>query len=60
MAVAKSLVLDLTWPERRENIADPIHYVSNTLAELRVGPEAQEGITAFLQKRKPSWIGGQK
>ena len=60
MAVAKSLVLDLTWPERREKIEDPIHYVSNTLAELRIGAEAQEGISAFLQKRKPSWIGGQK
>jgi methylglutaconyl-CoA hydratase len=57
MSVAKSLVLDLTWPERRDAIPDPIHYVSKTLAELRVGPEAQEGISAFLQKRKPSWIG---
>jgi methylglutaconyl-CoA hydratase len=60
MMVAKSLVLDLTWPEKREHIADPIHYVSKTLAELRVGAEAQEGISAFLQKRKPSWIGGSK
>lgn len=57
MSVAKSLVLDLTWPERRDAILDPIHFVSKTLADLRVGPEAQEGISAFLQKRKPSWIG---
>lgn len=56
MTIAKRLVLDLTWPERRERIHDCIEYVSKTLAELRVGPEAQEGIGAFLEKRKPSWI----
>jgi methylglutaconyl-CoA hydratase len=56
LTVAKRLVLDLTWPERRGRVGDCIEYVSKTLAELRVGPEAQEGITAFLDKRKPSWI----
>ena len=56
MNVAKRLVLDLTWPERRSRIPDCIEYVSKTLAELRVGAEAQEGITAFLEKRKPTWI----
>lgn len=59
MTVAKRLVLDLTWPERRDRIGDPIDYVSKTLAELRVGPEAQEGIGAFLEKRRPSWIEGE-
>ncbi len=56
LSVAKRLVLDLTWPERRARMPDCIEYVSRTLAELRVGPEAQEGISAFLTKRKPSWI----
>jgi len=56
MTVAKRLVLDLTTPERRSRIPNCIDYVSTTLAELRVGPEAQEGISAFLNKRKPSWI----
>jgi methylglutaconyl-CoA hydratase len=56
MTVAKKLVLDLTWPERRDQMPDCIEYVSKTLAELRVGPEAQEGIGAFLNKRKPNWI----
>ena len=56
MAVAKRLVLDLTWPERRARMSDCILYVATTLAELRVGPEAQEGVSAFLEKRKPSWI----
>ncbi len=56
MTVAKRLVLDLTTPERRGRIPDCIEYVSKTLAELRIGPEAQEGVTAFLEKRKPKWI----
>jgi methylglutaconyl-CoA hydratase len=56
LSVAKRLVLDLTWPERRARMPDCIEYVSKTLAELRVGPEAQEGISAFLSKRKPGWI----
>ncbi len=56
VSVAKRLVLDLTWPERRARMPDCIEYVSKTLAELRVGPEAQEGISAFLNKRKPGWI----
>jgi methylglutaconyl-CoA hydratase len=56
MTVAKRLVLDLTWPERRARVPDCIEYASKTLAELRVGAEAQEGISAFLTKRKPNWI----
>jgi methylglutaconyl-CoA hydratase len=28
------------------------------IAEIRVSPEAREGITAFLEKRKPAWIQG--
>lgn len=60
MAAAKKLVLDLSWPERREAMAqggsDYCEYVSRTLAELRVSPEGQEGLKAFLEKRSPSWI----
>lgn len=55
MAVAKSLVLDLSWPERREKLGDPMEYVSRRLAEVRVSPEGQEGLSAFLEKRKPQW-----
>jgi methylglutaconyl-CoA hydratase len=56
MAAAKKLVLDLSWPERREGIGDYSEYVSRTLAELRVSPEGQEGLKAFLEKRSPAWI----
>lgn len=33
---------------------------ARTLAEIRVTPEAQEGLKAFLEKRPPSWQVGQK
>jgi len=56
MAAAKKLVLDLSWPERRVKHPDVLEHVSAVLADLRVSPEGQEGLKAFLEKRKPSWI----
>jgi len=56
IAIAKRLVLDLSWPERRDRLSDSQEYVSKTLAELRVSPEGQEGVRAFLEKRKPAWL----
>jgi len=56
MTVAKRLVLDLSWPERRAQSPDVLEYVAKTLADLRVTPEGQEGLRAFLEKRKPNWI----
>lgn len=58
MATAKRLVLDLTWPERRSQLNNTIEYVSKVLADLRISPEGQEGVKAFLEKRKPSWLNG--
>ncbi len=58
MAVAKKLVLDLTWPERRAEMDDCLHSVAKTLSEVRVSPEGQEGVKAFLEKRKPAWLSG--
>ena len=60
MATAKRLVLDLSWPERREELADAYEYVAKTLAELRISPEGQEGLRAFLEKRKPAWLTGKR
>jgi len=57
MAVAKKLVLDLSWPERRAALGDPLESVAKTLADLRVSEEGQEGVRAFLEKRKPKWLG---
>jgi len=56
MAHAKNLVLSLSWPEKRAEIKNCYHMVSEMLAELRVSEEGQEGVKAFLEKRKPNWI----
>jgi methylglutaconyl-CoA hydratase len=56
MAVAKRLVLDLSWPERRVQFPDCLEYVAKTLADVRISQEGQEGVRAFLEKRKPNWL----
>ena len=56
LAQAKELILHLSWPEKRATLKDPLEYVSRLLAELRVTDEGQEGVRAFLEKRKPSWL----
>lgn len=56
MAVAKRLVLDLSWTERRRQMPDCLEYVAKALADVRISPEGQEGVRAFLEKRKPSWL----
>ncbi len=33
-----------------------IEYTVDRLANIRVSPEGQEGLTAFLEKRKPDWV----
>ncbi|HET8913015.1 MAG TPA: enoyl-CoA hydratase-related protein [Ktedonobacteraceae bacterium] len=32
------------------------NYTAETISTLRTGPEGQEGLQAFLEKRKPNWI----
>ena len=53
MSAAKHLVAAVS----DDNI--DIHLVTDTarrIAEIRVSPEGQEGLSAFLEKRKPGWI----
>jgi methylglutaconyl-CoA hydratase len=52
MAAAKALVRDL----KPLNFDEGQEYVAKKLADLRVTPEGQEGLKAFLEKRKPNWI----
>ncbi len=37
------------------NYEDARRYTAETIARLRVGDEGQEGLQAFLEKRKPRW-----
>jgi methylglutaconyl-CoA hydratase len=32
-------------------------YTENAIARIRVSPEGQEGLNAFLEKRTPAWLG---
>ncbi|AUI87943.1 gamma-carboxygeranoyl-CoA hydratase [Vibrio azureus] len=33
-----------------------IHYTSQLIADIRVSPQGQDGLYAFLEKRTPSWV----
>ena len=51
-AVTKRLILDSrTMP--REKL---LEQSADAFAECLRGPEGQEGVNAFLQKRKPKWM----
>ena len=51
MATSKKLINNLTmlpWSRQLEQIPE-------LLAKIRISPEAQEGFSAFLEKRRPNW-----
>lgn len=50
---SKSLVKTINKPLFEENIYDE---TIKEIARIRTSIEGQEGLTAFLEKRKPSWI----
>lgn len=54
MADAKRLVSDVFG---REIDHDLMELTARRIAAARVGEEGQEGVRAFLDKRKPSWAG---
>jgi methylglutaconyl-CoA hydratase len=51
VAAAKSLIREIA----ARNPSDVIGFTTNSIADQRVSPEGQEGMRAFLEKRKPSW-----
>jgi len=53
-ASAKRLVGDVAWRSDRDAL-DAAN--AALIARLRVSPEGQEGLTAFLDKRPPAWAG---
>lgn len=48
---AKRLIRDIAGATRDRAIEETIR----AIAEIRISPEAQEGLGAFLEKRKPNW-----
>jgi len=51
VAAAKALIPQV-WPR---TVDEAMAITSRAIAARRVSAEGQEGLTAFLQKRKPSW-----
>lgn len=52
VATAKRLIADVRGRPPRD-VAD---LTARAIAERRVSPEGQEGMRAFLEKRRPSWV----
>jgi len=52
---AKFLVHTLSRDLVGQDFQKSLDFAAAELAQLRVQPEAQEGVTAFLEKRAPSW-----
>jgi methylglutaconyl-CoA hydratase len=55
VAASKELVADLMGREINHQLMDD---TARRIARARVSPEGQEGVRAFLAKRKPSWATG--
>jgi len=54
---AKALVLKIAGIDRAEQEKQDL-YTAELIARLRVSAEGQEGLAAFLEKRKPAWQSG--
>jgi methylglutaconyl-CoA hydratase len=52
IAVAKHLASEVAFRDPREVML----HTAETIASKRTDPEGQEGLSAFLEKRKPSWM----
>jgi methylglutaconyl-CoA hydratase len=52
IAVAKHLASEVAYRDPR----DVMMHTAETIASKRTDPEGQEGLTAFLEKRRPTWM----
>ncbi len=52
VAIAKALVPEVLGRSRPA----AVEYTTSLISRVRTSPEGQEGLTAFLEKRKPSWL----
>jgi methylglutaconyl-CoA hydratase len=52
LAEAKALIREVAW----RRVEDIQRTTVERIADIRVTPEGQEGMRAFLENRKPSWL----
>ena len=52
VAEAKALIREVAG----QRVEDIQRYTVERIADVRTSPEGQEGMRAFLEKRKPSWM----
>ncbi|WP_425515617.1 enoyl-CoA hydratase [Marinobacterium ramblicola] len=43
-------------PQRQMSLSEAYEFAGNVMAENMMSPDAGEGIDAFLEKRKPTWV----
>src|SRR6185436_17408795 len=53
VSIAKSLIPQVLSKSR----ADAVEYTASLISKVRTSPEGQDGLGAFLEKRKPKWLG---
>lgn len=53
MATCKELIFSIT---KSKNFNETIDYTARMIADARASEEGQEGMSAFLEKRKPQWV----
>ena len=53
---AKALVREVVRLSKHESRQELTGYTVSSIAHIRTSPEAQEGMGALLEKRKPNWI----
>lgn len=53
MTHCKNLIYDVS---NKLDLSEAIDYTAKMIAEIRASDEGQEGMAAFLEKRKPNWV----
>lgn len=57
---AIAAIKELIFAVYGKSLQDTVEYRANLLNRLRGGEEAQEGLSAFLEKRQPAWVTGEQ
>ena len=53
MSHCKNLIYDIS---NKLSLQEAISYTAKMIADIRASEEGQEGMAAFLEKRKPNWV----